>query len=162
MPTQSQLVNTETMRQADIGDFDDPRRDGDVVRSWRKPFADAQVRVGDQQFRVHENGGGLVSLRAVVAPSVFVGSNAMIKDQAVVVGSVRLFDRSMIEGHAVVADTCTLRDNSCISGEAIVRGQVTLAHNARIDGDARVNGGVLLQHFAHISRGVLSGGMTVN
>jgi acyl-[acyl carrier protein]--UDP-N-acetylglucosamine O-acyltransferase len=56
----------------------------------------------------------------------------------------------------------TLRDDASIGGDAIVRGQVTLAHHARVDGDARVNGGVLLQHFAHISRGVLSGGMTVN
>lgn len=133
-----------------------------LQQSWSNPFDDDRVDVGGQQFRLHKNGGGLVSVHAVVAPSIYVASGAMIKDHAIVVGSVRLFDRSVIEGTAIVADMCTLRDNSSIGGEAIIRGQVALAHHARVDGDARVNGGVLLQHFAHISRGVLSGGMTVN
>lgn len=133
-----------------------------LLRPWREPFVSESIRIGDQQFRVHEHGGGLVSVYAVVAPSVYVGPQAMVKDRAIVVGSVRLFDRSMIEGTATVADSCTLREHSSVGGDALVRGQVNLAHNARIDGDARVNGGVLLQHFAHISRGVLSGGMTIN
>lgn len=142
--------------------FDEPQLARHVVQPWRLPFDEMHVRVADQQYRIHDNGGGLVSLTATVAPSVYVAEGAMIKDHAVVVGTVRLFDRSVIEGRAMVADMCTLRDNSCIGGDAVVRGQVTLAHHARIDGDARVNGGVLLQHFAHISRGSLSGGMTVN
>ncbi|SIS17753.1 hypothetical protein SAMN05880568_3289 [Microbacterium sp. RURRCA19A] len=133
-----------------------------LTEPWTIPFDDAHVCVGDQQYRVHVHGGGLVGRHAVVAPSVFVGPNAMVKDRAIVVGSVRLFDRSVIEGTALVADSVTLRENASIGGEALVRGQASLAHHARIDGDARVNGGVLLQHYAHISRGVLSGGMTVN
>jgi len=131
-------------------------------RSSRHMFGGSIVQVGGQRFRVHEYGGGLINLYATVASTVYVGPHAMIKDRAIVVGSVRLFDRATIEGNAIVADSCTLREDACIGGQAIVRGQVTLAHHARIDGDARVNGGVLLQHFAHISRGVLSGGMTVS
>lgn len=161
MPHTCDATRSKNDTEAIIG-FDEPQLEGRLLRPWHEPFATDKVRIGDQQFRTHEHGGGLVSLHAVVAPSVYVGPNAMIKDRAVVVGSVRLFDRSMIEGTAIVADSVTLRDNACIGGESVVRGQVTLANHARIDGDARVNGGVLLQHYAHIGRGVLSGGMTVN
>lgn len=133
-----------------------------LLEPWHLPFHTVAVTIGGERYYPHQNGGGLVSVRAVVAPGVYVGPYAMIKDSAIVVGSVRLFDHSKIEGAAVVADMATLRDHASVGGEALVRGQVTLAHHARIDGDARVNGGVLLQHFAHISRGVLSGGMTVN
>jgi UDP-3-O-[3-hydroxymyristoyl] glucosamine N-acyltransferase len=152
----------ETLQPLPVLATDEPEFPARLLQPWRVPFGADMVHIGGQSFRAHESGGGLVSLRAVVAPSVYVGPNAMIKGGAIVVGSVRLFDRSVIEDTAIVADMCTLRDDACIGGEAIVRGQVTLAHHSRIDGDARVNGGVLLQHFAHISRGVLSGGMTVN
>ena len=132
-------------------------------RSVRAPvFDEAFVEVAGEKYREHPNGGGLVAVSATVAPNVYVGPHAMVKDRAIVVGSVRLFDRSIVEGASIVADMGTLRDDASIGGDAIVRGQVTLAHHARVDGDARVNGGVLLQHFAYISRGVLSGGMTVN
>lgn len=142
--------------------LEEPEQAEDALSEWSPPLTRDLLRVGDQQFRVHRHGGGLVSVTAVVAPSVRVAPNAIVRDYAIVVGAVRLFGQSVIEGNAVVSGGATLRDRACIGGEAIVRGQVNLAHHARIDGDARVNGGVLLQHYAHISRGVLSGGMTVN
>lgn len=130
---------------------------------WTPSIADIDlVDVAGVKYRVHEKGGGLVALTARVEPDVYVDKGAMVKDRAIVVGGVRLFDRAVIEGDGIVADSCTLRGGSSVGGEAIVRGNVTLAHSARIDGDARVTGGVQLQHFAHISRGTLSGGMTVN
>ncbi|MFT4259496.1 MAG: hypothetical protein QM568_07720 [Microbacterium sp.] len=154
---------TTIKKNTNIGsEVDDPELEGPLLLPWRERYGSEDILIGDQRFHVHRHGGGLVSLLAVVAPTVYVAPGAMIKDRAIVVGSVRLFDRSVIEGTAIVADMGTLRDNAAVGGEAIVRGQVTLAHHARVDGDARVNGGVFLQHFAHISRGVLSGGMTVN
>lgn len=120
------------------------------------------VEISGERFRVHENGGGLVAMTATVARTVYVAKNARIRDRAIVVGAVRLFDQSVVEEGAIVADSCTLRGDSSVGGEAVVRGGVTLAGRARIDGDARVSGGVHLQYFAHISRGVFSGGMTVN
>lgn len=116
----------------------------------------------DEQFRPHPYGGGLVSLRATVGSTVFVGRHATVKGEAIVVGAVRLFDRAVVEGSAIVAEMVTLRDDAVIGGQAIVRGSVVLTHCARIGGNARVYSGVRLQHYAHVSRGILCGTMTVN
>lgn len=119
------------------------------------------VDVRTEQYRIHQNGGGLVALTAHVAASVYVAPKAIIKDHAIVVGSVRLFDRAVIEDSAVVGDACTLRGDSSVGGEAILRGSVQLNHEARVDGNARLSGGLQLQYFARVSQGTLAGGMTV-
>lgn len=89
------------------------------------------VDIRTEQYRTHQNEGGLVGLTAHVAASVYVAPKAIIKDRAIVVGSVRLFDRAVIEDSAVVADSCTLRGDSSVGGEAILRGSVQLSHEAR-------------------------------
>jgi len=154
-----EAVRTTHEAEPETDEVSDVRRRG----AWRLQNDEpAVISIGNERFRVHPHGGGLVSLTAFVTPGVFVGPHASVKGRAIVVGAVRLFDRSVVEGSAIVGDSCTLREESSIGGEAVVRRQVTLTGHARIDGDARVNGGVLLQYYAHISRGVLSGAMTIS
>ena len=90
-------------------------------------------------YHVHSNGGGLVSDRANVAESVYVGKNAKVMGSATVSGNVR------IEDYAVIQDNATVQDNAIISGYAIV------AENAVVSGNARVDDTGLVMGRANIS-----------
>lgn len=79
----------------------------------------------------HANGGGWVSNASVVAASVFVGPNAIIRPGCNISGNVR------VEGNAWV-ENASVKDNVIISGNANVFGG-TISNNAVVTGNAIVN-----------------------
>jgi len=135
--------------------------DTDVGRSLLEqafaPVRSDEVVVGGRRYRVHANGGGLVSVTAFVGARVFVAESARVEENAIVLDMVRLLDRAVVSGNAVVADRCELQDDSRVGGFATLIGKVTLRRHAKVDGVACLEGSVLLDCHAHITRGHLYG-----
>lgn len=153
---------------------DDPRLHGEkaLMLTQERPSSSAititpllqpdTVTVDGTRYRIHGQGGGLVSVHARVGDNVLVAPGAKVKDTATVLDCVRLFDRAVVEDEALVTGWCTLRGGAHVGGCAIVGGQVNADGETRIDGTAHVEGGIKLQFYAHVSAGHLSGSYTVS
>jgi len=81
----------------------------------------------------HPNGGGFVSDSAKVAPTAYVGPNAMVLDGTRVEGNACIHEHAVVHGPKTV-----IRDNAKIGGKAWVFGDITVGGNARISESAVV------------------------
>lgn len=98
------------------------------------------VPADTSNYTRHSNGGGLVSNKAYVAPSVYVGPNAVVNGGAIlgnvriedfaVIESGRIFGNAIIRGRALVSSG-TIKDNAILEEDAwLVSG--TLSGNAKV------------------------------
>ncbi len=105
--------------------------------SGRKDFAK-----GDSA--PHANGGGLVSKGAKVAPTAFVGPDAMVLDGAKVSDNARIEGRAIVRnvaqvsGNAVVGDWAVVSDSTKVGEDARIRGNVKLGGSVEVTGRARI------------------------
>lgn len=95
-----------------------------------------QLPVG--AWRVHANGGGMVSTSATVEPTVFVDVRARVDGKASVTGM------SAILQNAVVGDLAIVHD-AVVSGAARVGGTATICAGSLIGGAAIVGGHSVIQ-----------------
>lgn len=118
---------------------------------------ESEIVIEGRRYRVHPNGGGLVSITAFVASTVYVAETARVEDFAVVLDAVRINRRAVVGGHAVVTGGCSLSGDSRVGGAATLIGAVALRRHAQVDGTARLEGGIVVDCVTHISRGHLYG-----
>ena len=84
----------------------------------------------------HANGGGWVGKGAKVAPTAFVGPEALVLDGA------KVSDTARIEGHAIVRNVAQVSGNAVVGDWAVLGDSVKVGEDARIRGNAKVGGNV--------------------
>lgn len=114
-------------------------------------------------YRVHENGGGLVAETAKVEKSVHVGEYCTVHDRAVVIGNVKLldsvqvYDNAVICGDEIVMDgSISVRGNSTVSKRVKLFGSVQIYHDVHLSKDAvfqQTDKDIMLYGWCNISGG---------
>jgi UDP-3-O-[3-hydroxymyristoyl] glucosamine N-acyltransferase len=79
-----------------------------------------------------------VELSATVAPTAFIGPNAIVTDEAQVLGSARIEKEAVVGGSAMVGDESVITDRARVNESAKVLGK------SRIGGSASVGGYAVL------------------
>lgn len=106
---------------------------------------------GEQETRVHENGGGRVAITASVESSVHVSSDSVVCGRASVTGETRLLNASVVNDHASISGETTL-------DAAVVNGSTSVA-DSRIT-ESTVNGNVKVSR-SQIESSTINGSSTV-
>ncbi|MBF0314355.1 MAG: hypothetical protein HQK52_13140 [Oligoflexia bacterium] len=99
-------------------------------------------------YYIHLNGGGLISPRAQVDPSVYVAIGSRVEDNAIVKGNVRILGKARVGGYVLV--TGDALDPVIITDRAYVRGNTNIIGSAKITGDALVEDSVQIGGEAFI------------
>lgn len=84
----------------------------------------------------HPNGKGWVAASAKVAPTAYVGPDAMVLDVA------KVSDNARIEGHAIVREAAEVSGNAVVGDWAVVCQSAKIGDDARIRGNTRVGSNV--------------------
>lgn len=106
---------------------------------------------GEEETRVHENGGGRVAITASVERSVHVSSDSVVCGRAIVTGETRLLNASVVNDRVSISGETTL-DGAVVNGStsvadswitnSTVNGNVKVSHSqiesSTINGDAIV------------------------
>lgn len=83
-------------------------------------------RPGYGGLKQHPNGGGWISYNANVAPTAYVGPNALVLDRATV------SDNAVIDGYAIVAGNAKVSDNAYVGDTAVLFDRAEVSGNARV------------------------------
>lgn len=115
-------------------------------------FEDGQ---GYVPARRHINGGGIISITAEVADTVFVAADAMVYGYAKVTDHVRITGRARISGDKFPCGISTLiEDHATLCGNVIIKGCVLISNHAQIRGHVKIQGGVQVAHHAIVAGNV--------
>ncbi|MFA5583832.1 MAG: hypothetical protein WDA09_06420 [Bacteriovoracaceae bacterium] len=98
--------------------------------------------------------GGLVSSKAKVAPSAYIGYNVKVCDSAWVDGNAKVLDQAMIKGNAWVREFSTVKDRAVIDEHAVLWGNqgfpVLVEGDAHIFGNARIMAGTKISDQSRV------------
>lgn len=134
---------------------------GKTKGSFPHDFQDGR---GEVEVRRHENGGGLVEVSAWADPTVYVASEASIREGGVVRDDASIDDCAVVSG-GVVSGRARIKDRATvsggnISGEALISGKSRIEGDPEIAGRAEVSGSAIVRGSAQIiNRAVISGGI---
>lgn len=107
------------------------------------PTIESRIEIPEGPGAYHSNPdgtkGGWVSAHADVAPTAYIGRNAMVLDEA------KVLESAVIEDFAIIRENATVRGNATVSGFAVVR------ENALVEANARVRDSSNIGKNAHIS-----------
>ena len=78
------------------------------------------LKIGDQVYRHHKKGGGLVSVNAKVDEGAYIALGAKVKDFATVEGGAAIYN------HAEVRDRAVIRSGVVIAGQTVVGGDAEI------------------------------------
>src|SRR5690554_4935825 len=94
--------------------------------------------------------GGLVSSKAKVSPTAYIGYDAKVCDSAWVDGNARILDRAIIQGNAWIKEFSTVKGNAVVGDNVVVwgnqgypvviEGEASVYENARILAGTRISG----------------------